>query len=234
MSARWEVSAQALVNDLQRVFAGRLISVLVYGQVLDEQAHARLTSFALVASLSHDDLEACAGLTARWARSGIDTPLILPDNEFRRSLDTFPLEYAEIIAAHARVFGRDPFDGVTLDKEDLRRACERQVKSHLLHLREGYIEAGGAPLAVAQLVSASTPAFAALLRNVAELLGVTAPTRGEVALAGARAVGLQEAVVRQVLSLAASSTRTADGARLFPSYLTAVEQLAHAVDTWQR
>ena len=85
--------------------------------------------------------------------------------QFRRSLDAFPLEYGEIIRAHARVFGADPFDGMAIPREDLRRACETQVKSHLVHLREGYIEAGNRPQRVADLVTASAPAFAALLRH---------------------------------------------------------------------
>ena len=68
------------------------------------------------------------------------TPLIVPADEFRRSLDAFPLEYGEIVRAHARVFGDDPFDGIPLAPEDLRRACETQVKGHLLHLREEFIE----------------------------------------------------------------------------------------------
>ena len=233
MSAPWEGSAITLVNDLQRVFAGRLLSVIVYGQVLDEPTQATLTTFVLVASLSQDDLQGCAGLVGGWAKAGIDTPLILPDKEFRRSLDTFPLEYADILAAHARVFGPDPFENVILNTEDLRRACEKQVKGHLLHLREGYIEARGGPLAISQLVSASAPAFAALLRSVARLLGVTAPTRIETALAGAHSLGLPETTVSQVLSLAGATAKTSDGARLFPSYLSVVEQLADAVDTWR-
>ncbi len=233
MSTPWETSSNTLVDDLQRVFASRLLSVIAYGYVPGEQNHARLTTFVLVANLSHDDLEGCAQLANRWARMGIDTPLILPEEEFRRSLDSFPLEYADMLAGHVRVFGRDAFEGVVIDPEDLRRACEKQIKSHLLHLREGYIEAHGNPLAVAQLVAASASPFAALLRNVAQLRGLTSTTRIETALAGARAVELSDAVVRQVLSLEGPAARTADGARIFPGYLAAIEQLARAVDTWR-
>ncbi len=234
MSARWDTSATTLVNDLRRIFANRLLSLVVYGRAIEGQVHAPLTSFVLVSSLSQDDLEACAALAGAWTRLGIATPLILPDKEFQRSLDAFPLEYADIVAAHVRVFGPDPFERIQIAPEDLRRACEKQAKSHLLHLREGYIEAGGAPHAIAELVTASTPAFAALLRNVGRLLGVTATSHAAAASAGAHAVGLSDAVVSQVLSLDRDqATRTADGARLFPGYLTAVEQLAHAVDTWR-
>jgi hypothetical protein len=93
-----------------------------------------------------------------WRRERLATPLILPEDEFRRSLDAFPLEFGEIVRVHERVFGDDPFAGIAVTREDLRRACETQIKSHLLHLREGYLESGGRPEAVAELVAASAPA----------------------------------------------------------------------------
>ena len=52
--------------------------------------------------------------------------------------------------------------------------------------------------------------------------------------AGARVAGLSESTVAAVLALANHGSLTApDGARLFPEYLAAVEQLAAVVDTWQ-
>lgn len=235
MSATWQASADALVRDLREVFGKRLLSVAVYGEALEDREHATLNSLGLVESLSQEDLNACARLTPQWRRSGIDTPLLLPETEFRRSLDAFPLEYADILARHAHVFGRNPFDGVRIESEDVRRACEQQIKSHLLHLREGYIEAGGEPFAVAQLVAASAPALGGILRSVARLHGTTTTTRKDMALEGARRAGLSDGLVAQILSADGSgaAARSLDGARIFPDYLTAIEQLAHAVDTWR-
>ena len=162
------------------------------------------------------------------------TPLILPESEFRRSLDAFPLEYGEIIRAHERVFGENPFLNVVIAPDDLRRACETQIKSHLVHLREAFIESGGRPGAVASLVRASAPGFTALLRNMARLTGVLTPDRAEATRVGARAAQIPEALVADILSLEhRSSMPTVDPARLFPEYLAAVEQLARAVDTWR-
>ena len=234
MTPTWQGAAGHLVADLRNVFGDRLRSVVAYGPHLDGQSTAPLTCLALVSSLSATDLGLCAGQSAHWERVGIATPLLVPEDEFRRSLDVFPLEYGEIIRAHARVFGDDPFIGITIAPADLRRACETQVKSHLLHLREGFIEAGGKPATVARLVTASAPAFAALLRNVARLNGVHVTDRMEATRAGATAVGLADGIVSDLLALEQASTvPTADPARLFPEYLAAVEQLARAVDAWR-
>jgi hypothetical protein len=208
--------------------------VVAYGPHLDGDAEAPLTTLALVAgTLSVADLEDCAGLSARWARAGIATPLILPDEEFRKSLDAFPLEYGEIIREYRSLYGEDPFAGVTIAPADLRRACETQVKSHLLHLREQFIESRGAPRAVGNLVRTAAPAFAALLRTVARLAEARSTDRVEATRDGARAAGVSEQIVDEVLALERQTgAPMPDPARFFPDYLGAVEQLARAVDAW--
>jgi hypothetical protein len=230
----WQPAATLLVNDLRAVFGERLRSVVAYGPALDGASDAPVTCVALVASLSAADLDACAHRVPAWRRERLATPLILPDDEFRRSLDAFPLEFGEIVRAHQRVFGDDPFAGIAVSREDLRRACETQVRSHLLHLREGYLEAGGRPERVAELVAASAPAFAALLRNVARLAGVTSTERMEATREGARAAGLPDGIVSEILALEQpGGINASDPARLFTPYLSAVEQLARTVDGWR-
>lgn len=230
----WQPAADALVRDLGGIFRGRLVSVVVYGGQLEGNATVPLQSLALVSSLTTGDLDACAHVVGDWTRRGIGTPLLLPDVEFRASLDVFPLEYGEIVRAHTLVHGTDPFAGVTISPGDLRLACEAQAKSHLLHLRQGYLQSGGRLPAVARLVAESAPAFAALLRNVGRLTGVQTSDRMEATRQGAKAAGLSIDTVDAVLALEApSALPAADPARLFPDYLTAVERLAAVVDQWR-
>jgi hypothetical protein len=234
MTSTTQTAALPLVADLQVVFGDRLRSVVTYGPQNEGSAEAPLTCLALVSSLTVADLEACARLASRWKRARIATPLILPEEEFRQSLDAFPLEYGEILRTERRIFGDDPFAGVTIDREDLRRACETQVKSHLLHLRQGFVETGGHPSAIGALITASAAAFAGLLRNVARLTGVNVSDRMEATRGGARAANLPDGIVGDLLALEQPSpVPTADPARLFPEYLAAVEQLARTVDTWR-
>jgi len=230
----WQPAADTLIRDLGGIFRGRLLSLVVYGGQVDGNATAPLQSLVLVSSLTADDLAACAHLSAEWTRGGIGTPLILPDSEFRASLDVFPLEYGEIVRAHTLVHGADPFAGVTISPTDLRLACEAQAKSHLLHLRQGYMQTGGRLPAVARLVAQSAPAFAALLRNVGRLSGVNTSDRMEATRQGASAARLSLDTVDAILALESPSALPAsDPARLFPDYLVAVERLAAVVDQWR-
>ncbi len=234
MTASWTETAGTLATDLEGIFGTRLLSVVAYGPRLDGSAGAPLSTLALVSSLEVGDLDACARFTSTWRRLGIATPLIVPRKEFDASLDVFPLEYGEIIRAHARVFGADPFVGVAIAKSDLRRACETQIKSHLVHLRAGYVETGGRLGAIADLVKRAAPSFAALLRNVARLHDVETVDRMNATRQGARAAGLSDDTANVLLALERpAALPTADPARLFPDYLAAVEQVARAVDTWR-
>lgn len=234
MTSAWERTAAELVGDLRAVFGDRLTSVVAYGGAVEGHDSTPLTSLALVTSLTFSDLEACARRAPHWDRAAIATPLIIPGDEFRRSLDAFPLEFGEIVRSHQRVFGPDPFEGLSIPRDHVRTACETQVKSHLLHLREGLIDAHGDPAALSRLVGASAAAFTALLRNVARLNDVNTSEHMEATRAGARAAGVPDGIVSDLLELEhPSGLRASDPARLLPAYLAAVEQLARTIDTWR-
>jgi len=230
MRAALKTKLQPVAEDLQRIFGDRLEALVGYGW--HPQAH--VPSMALVKSLTLEDLTACGTRTSHWHRAGCATPLLLTPQEFAQSLDAFPIEYGEILATSEPVVGSLPFEGLTISRDDMRRACEVQVKSHLLHLREDYIEGGGRPSQVAALVSDSAPAFAALLRHMARLDGASISTDSELIGYSSRRIGLDPRLVGDLLSLTVADTMSAvDAGRVFPAYLAAVERLAEFVDRWR-
>lgn len=228
-------AAAELAADVRRIFGDRLRTVALYGSHARGEESGPIRCLCLITSLQPTDLDACAAETARWHGLGLATPLLVPVAEFEQSLDAFPLEYGDIVDHHVQIEGEDLLATVQVDPDDLRRACETQVKSHLLHLRQHYLDARGNPGAIATLLTQAAPAFAALLERVAALHGSASDDRAAACRAGARVAGLSESTVAAVLALAHQGSLTApDGARLFPEYLAAVEQLAAVVNTWQR
>jgi hypothetical protein len=217
-----------LVEHLQRVFGDRFEAFVAYGR------DGHLSSLAIVTSLDADDLTSCARLVSRWHNAGLHTPLLVTSTEFARSLDAFPLEYAEVQQTAKVVHGYNPFERFgTIKPIDLRRACEVQANSHLLHLREDFLDCGGSPRAVAAIVAESAPAFAMILRQLAQLDGRAAVTPRELGVFAEERIGVDARVVGDVLSLMDSSSAGAvDGARVFPAYLAALDQLARFVDKW--
>ena len=218
------------LQDLQHIFGGRLQAFVAYG----EPDATPAPSLALVHSISADDLAACAARASAWHRAGCATPLLLTRDEFAGSLDAFPIEYGAILDSHRLLFGADPFAGLTIRDEDLRRASEVQVKSLLVHLRENYIECRGRASDVTALVADSAPAFAQLLRRLARLDDVVCHTSADLAKYACGRPRLDARVVGDVLALARNpSASGVDATRLYPDYLAAVESLWRFVDRWR-
>ncbi len=231
LTAGQRATLEALAADLRRVFGARLRSVAAYG--LDDPAPAtRLVhTLALVDRLSFEDLARCAPLAADWRRGSLAVPLILEQDEFLRTLDVFPLEYGDIIASHIVVAGTDPFASARVSQADVRRACELSAKSHLIHLREAFMESGADPQAVGRLIAASAPAFGALLRNIGRL---AADDDSDVAAIGERQIGIPASVVRDVIRAGAGTQSTiAEPTVLLSRYISAAERIWEYVDTWR-
>ncbi len=218
------------LHDLQHIFGDRLHAFAAYGQPGTTPA----PSLALVQSIAPEDLDKCAAHAAAWHRAGCATPLLLTRDEFAGSLDAFPIEYGEILATHQMLFGIDLFAGLTIKPEDVRRACEVQVKSHLVHLRENYIESRGRQSDIRALVAEAAPAFAVILRRLAHLDGVAAESNSDLSAYAARRPRLDARVVGDVLALASQQQASGvDAMKLYPGYLAAVEQLWRFVDGWR-
>jgi len=205
-----------LDRDLRAIFARRMQSLVVYGTTGAQEGP--VATLAVVDAVTAADLRVCAERVAGWHDRGLATPLILEADEFGRSLDAFPFEFGAILADHERVSGTDPFDGLAVDMSDLRRACEVQARSHLLHLREGYMETRGRSDALANLIVRSAAPLAALLRNVGRMPQAPAVSSG---------------VLARVAELAPNGTISSEEAgRLFPDYLDSIDSLVEALDRW--
>jgi hypothetical protein len=225
-------AVRGLESDLRAIFGQRLQSLVIYRSVSDA-THMAIPTLAIVEALTADDLRACAGRVEAWHDAGVATPLLVAQREFERALDAFPLEFGAILADYTVVSGADPFDGLQVEAADLRRACEVQVRSHLLHLREGYIESRGRSDELADLISGSAPALAGLIRSVARLHGAPAATSAEAAAIVERMAALTAGSLSAVTALTSGPRLTADGARrLFPGYLASLERLTEYVDSW--
>ena len=194
------MTTDSLADELKAIFGNRLTMVAAFGDAGN--------TCAVVQSLTSEDLDRCAAHAAKWTKAGLETPLFLIEAELRRALDAFPLELSEIVATRRVIAGPDLFADILVSKQDLRRACEVQARGHVLHLREGYIEAAGDRKAIAALVSAAIPPFRALVKNVARLEGI-AP----------------KALVTQL--------DLPNFEKGFPDALRAAEQIVDYVDRWK-
>jgi hypothetical protein len=224
-------AVRALDRDLRELFGSRLQSFVVYRAAAGDSAAT--ATLAVVERLTVEDLQACAARAAGWHDSGLRTPLLLARQEFGRSLDAFPLEFGAILADHAVVSGASPFEGLRVEPGDLRRACEIHARSHLLHLREGYVETEGRGDAIADLIRRSAVPLAALLMSAARLQGAKFDDAESSAKHAETALAIPAGSLARVVKLSAATPLSSDDARrLFPLYIDAVERLTNFIDQW--
>jgi hypothetical protein len=229
--------AARLADDLASIFGARLRAVLVFGthaRPHPRTVKAPVQTLALVETLSYADLAAGAERSERWQSQGLDMPLLMPASEFRQSLDAFPVEYGDIIAHHILVRGEDPFAGLAVAPQDLRRACEVNVRSHAIHLREGFLLAAHRPRELAELIVSSAGPFVSLVQTFALVTGAPQqmPPDALAAHVG-RATGLDSELLGRLLRIEEDRTLDpSEAVQLYPPYLDVVHGLVQAIDTW--
>lgn len=215
---------ERMAADGRRVLGARFVALVAY-----TPTHGALFARQITAG----DLHAFGPLVDVWHRDGLATPLLITPSELRRSVDAFPLEHQAILDRHLLIEGTDPFEGVVVDPADLRRACEIQARSHLIHLREGWLEAAGHGSALADLVARSAPPLRTLLTHLARLNGIDADGPGPLADACANLVGTPKDLIQAVLALEAAPHQAPALVARLPEYLEACERLWAFIDRWR-
>lgn len=228
---------ERLARDLERVFGPRLEALVAYeGHHGDDTAH----SLAVVSELTFKDLASCVPLADSWSRQRVAVPLMLSRDELHRTIDIFPLEYSGILATATPIRGANPLGALRIPVDDVRRAVETQAKSHLIHLREGYLESRGDAVAIAKLIAASAAPLRTLLSNLARLpehgseLDGPAPSDAALADATERRTGVPAPLITEIFAAAAAGhSSVADPSALLARYLDAAQRLWAYVDGWR-
>src|SRR5437763_3418550 len=226
-----------LVTQLRAAYGTRLSSVVLYGSAAGGD-HVKDRSdynvLVLLESLDNAQSFVAASAVARaWRESGNPPPMTMTVEEWRRSSDIFPMEYADILERNRVLHGAPPFDGISVERADLRLQLEQQVMGKLLQLRQGALLAGTDGKRQAELVAASLSTMMVLFRAVLRLhgerpAGDNAATAARVgALAGFDPAPFLRAV-RHVRG--AEKLPSYQAAQVLSGYLGAIERLSRYLD----
>jgi len=130
--------------------------------------------------------DALAPVARAWTKSGHPAPLILTEREWRESADAFPIEYEDMREAHRLLAGRDPWPGIRVERDQLRRQLEQELMGKLVRLRQAYAALWAEPKRLAGVIVGSAPGFFTMLRALLRLAGQPVPAGPEM-LVGAAA-----------------------------------------------
>jgi hypothetical protein len=179
------------------------------------------------------ELAALSKPASRWAKVGNRPPLLFTPGQLASSADVFPIELLDMQQSHRLLFGEDLLAGLTIQPEHLRLQLERELKTQLLALREGYLLTGGKPKIVAELLTSSIAGFLVLFRAALRLYQSDVPPHKTESLKLlAEHVAFDPRPLLEIDALKHRRRKLRDLAPLllFESYLMTIEQIIEAVD----
>jgi hypothetical protein len=233
-----QLTIDTLGDAVTRALGARLVALLLYGSAArgtHVPKRSDLNTLLICDAVDGALFDALAPVVRAWTRSGHPAPLILTEREWRESADAFPIEYEDMREAHRLLAGRDPWSGIRVERDQLRRQLEHELMGKLVRLRQAYGALWAEPKRLAGVIVGSAPGFFTMLRASLRLAGQPVPVRPD-ALVGAAAtvMGFAPADLAPLIRHAEGgpALRLDGGARdpLVTAYLAAVAQAAQYVN----
>ncbi len=170
---------------------------------------------------------------AAWSRRRIATPILVSPSFLAESTDSYPLEILGMMSGYRVLDGIDPFESLTLKKEDVRLQVEREVKAKSLFLRRGYMESCGKHQRLLACLTGALPALDVILRGMLFLNGADWRVGGEGLYArSAAALGSDAETVCAIHATRNGARRPnrAETIRMFDRTLQLLISLARSVE----
>lgn len=217
------MTLEAFANQISAGLGTRLVSLLLYGSAAREQGAGSgepdgMNTLLIVDRADPALFAALAAPVRVWIGANHPPPLVLTEREWRDSADAFAVEYEDIRAGHRVLAGRDPWHGIRVQREHVRRQLEHELMGKLVHLRQAYAAEWNNGKRLSEVIAGTRAGLFTMLRAVLRLAGRPVPST-------------PEALVREAASLIGFS---ADGLTEPAAYLDAVTRTAEYVNRIER
>jgi len=230
------MTPEELVQEISQAMPGKLRAAVLYGSAAAADFVPGTSNYNIllvVDRLGTAKLNALSKPASRWARTGNRPPLLFTPGQLAASADVFPIELLDMRQSRRILFGEDPLAEVTIEQEHLRLQLERELKTQLLALREGYLLTDGRRRPVADLLCSSLPGFLVLFRAALRLFrNDIPPHKIESLKLLAEHVAFDPRPLLEIDALRHRRLKLRDVAplSLFESYLATIERITEAVD----
>ncbi len=224
------------LEEILNKYLGKIHSIHVTGTCITDDFDIKRSDVNSIFVLKEMDLkflELIAPLGKKYGKNKVAAPLIMTPEYIERSLDVFPIEFLNFKLIHATAFGDDIFKNIEINRMDLRHQCERELKTKLIWLRQGYISSLGNRKILTDDFVNSISGYIPLFRGIIVLLGKEPPVRQvEVITALAEASGISTDVFAKVLRKKHEKIKLSieELNTIFEDYYAAIEKLGKIVD----
>ena len=171
-------ATRAWLAPVRQALGTEFLAAYLTGSVLSQgfdAKHSKVNVLVVARSLEGDTLERLRAAIPVTRNSPHFDPLFLTRTQIERSLDSFAIEWVEILERHLRLEGEDALSGLDVAQTDLRLQCERELRAKHILLRQAYLASAGRPAVLTDVLKSTASSFATLFRTLLRLQGETPP-----------------------------------------------------------
>ena len=224
------------IEEILNGYSGNVHSIHIVGSSITEDFSEKtsdINSIFLVKEMDLKFVELIAPLGKRYHKKGIAAPLIMTPEYIKLSLDVFPIEFLDFKLIHETVYGEDILKDVEIDLLDLRYQCEREIKTKLIGLRQGYISSKGDKKFITEHIVSYITGYIPLFRGIIFLLGKEPPVRKhEVITALFTHTGINTDIFKKILDIKKGTLKFSKNEldTIFEEYYTTTENISKIID----
>jgi len=167
-----------LTQDYLQIFGKDLISLMLYGSAAGGsyvKGKSDINVLVVLTGEGINRLEDAFDLVKNWRKRNVAIPLVMTKDFIASSLDSYPIEFFNMKNNSVLIHGENVLEPLVFKPEDLRLQIERELKSKILLLREGYLESAGSVRQVRQLIGKSLTSFVAIFNAMLYLKQAPTP-----------------------------------------------------------
>jgi predicted nucleotidyltransferase len=224
------------VSRLRTAAGTNLRSVILYGSAAAGDYvpdYSDVNLLLVLGDTSFASIQALAPTVTWWTKQKHRVPLLMSEEELRRSADVFSVEFLDMKQSYRVLWGEDELKGLVIPMQFHRVQVEYELREKTILLRQRLLMVAGDAAAKWELLLRSVPAFATLARHALLALGETgAASKREAVEKLAARVGFDASAFLQLLDIRErkADRKTFEVDELFARYLKAVERITAAVD----
>jgi len=226
------------MSEIEKIFGDNLVSVILFGSAVRGDFVKGKSDINLLIVRkkrnSNEMLKLHKIYKKLKRRINLAVPLLLTENEIKRSTDVFPMEYRDIKDFHIVLKGKDVFKNLKIEDRFLRLELESQIKGKLILLRESFIQSLNNKRILKNILLNSVPAITVILRNVFILNKKPVPQDIESLINSAeKLTKIKFNAFREIIELKKDINKRIDIIQIYSDYIAEIEKLSDYIDKFK-
>jgi predicted nucleotidyltransferase len=169
---------EPFLKEILESYREEIHSVHIVGSCLTpdyDEKTSDINSIVVLKEMNLGFVEFLAPLGRKYKKRSVAAPLIMTPEYIQNSLDVFPIEFFNFKLIHETVYGEDLLKDLSIENRHMRLQVERELKTKLIWLRQGYISTMGDRRLLVENLKNSIKGYIPLFRAIISLFGEEVP-----------------------------------------------------------